>query len=491
LKEIAVMTAHDPTPAAARRARPPLRLAAALLALTVAAGAAARLLEAPASPAPPVDLPRTFRATAGGPVHFSGALEGTAVLAGQDGLVRMELLIGAGERAAAGAPVRVPTDLVVVLDRSGSMMGDKIVHARSAVRALVESLGAADRFALVAYSDSAFPVIPLSAPGAGREGWLPAIEAIAPIGGTNLSSGLDLALAMVDGARAEGRSPRVVLISDGLANQGDATREGLLARATRAARGEYALSTVGVGADFDEGLMAALADAGTGNFHFLASADGLGAILAAEFATARETVARGVRVTIEPGDGVSVLDAAGYPLSHAGGLVTFQPGSLFAGQERRIWVTLQVPRGASGVIPLGAFAVDYRAGGVRHRLAFAETPRVAAVADERRYVESLDRGSWERSVIVHQYNTLRQSVATAVKEGREKDAVAEIQKYRDDVAKLNAQVASPEVSRQLDEAAKLEARVQDAASGAAPMSPVEVKQLRALGEAAGRPGSRK
>lgn len=485
------MTASDPTRAGARRARPSLRLAAVLLALTVAAGAAARLAEPPASEPPATDLPRVFRASAAGPVRFSGALEGTAVLAGQDGLVRMELAIGAGERAVAGAPVRVPTDLVVVLDRSGSMMGDKIVHARAAVRALVEALGAADRFALVAYADGAAPVIPLSFPGDGRAHWLAAVEAIAPDGGTNLSSGLDLALAMVDQARAAGRSPRVVLISDGLANQGDASREGLVARAGRAARGEYALSTVGVGADFDEGLMAALADAGTGNFHFLASAAGLGEILAAEFATARETVASGLRVTIEPADGVSVVDASGYPLAHAGGRVTFQPGSLFAGQERRIWVTLRVPPDARGVIPLGAFAVDFAAGGDRHRLAFVDTPRVSAVADEAGYVAGLDRESWERSVIVHQYNTLRRSVATAVKEGREKDAVAEIQRYRDAVAKRNERVASPAVAAQLEEAAKLEARMQDAASGVAPASPAEVKQLHAQGVAEGRPGSRK
>jgi Ca-activated chloride channel family protein len=484
------MTASDPTRAGARGARSPLRLAAVLLALTLAAGAAARLLEPPPAAPPASDLPRSFRAAAAGPVHFSGALEGTAVLPEQDGLVRMELAIGA-DAGTGGAPVRVPTDLVVVLDRSGSMMGDKIVHARAAVRALVEALGPADRFSLVAYSDGAATVVPLAALGDSRERWLARIAAIAPEGGTNLSSGLDLALATVEGARAEGRSPRVVLISDGLANQGDATREGLVARALRAARGEYGLSTVGVGADFDEGLMAALADAGTGNFHFLASADGLGAILAAEFATARETVATGLRVTIEPAVGVTVLDAAGYPLSNVGGLVTFQPGSLFAGQERRIWVTLRVPSGASGVIPLGAFGVEYAAGGERHRLAFAEAPRVAAVADEGRYVASLDRESWERSVVVHQYNTLRRSVATAVKEGREKDAVAEIQRYRDEVARRNAQVASPAVAAQLEEAAKLETRVQDAASGAAPMAPLETKQLRALGYAEGRPGSRK
>jgi len=384
----------------------------------------------------------------------------------------------------------MPTDLVVVLDRSGSMEGEKIGHARAAVRALIEGLGDGDRFALVTYSDGAQAAIPLGGV-ANRRNWLAIVDAIGTDGGTNMASGLDLGFAMIDGARSAGRAPRVVLISDGLANQGDASREGLVARATRAARGEYALSSVGVGADFDEGLMAALADAGTGNFHFLASAAGLERILAAEFATARETVATGLRVAIEPADGVEVVDAAGYPLAHEAGTVAFRPGDLFAGQQRRVWVTLRVPAAAAGVVSLGRFSLEYGAGGERHRLAFADMPRVAAVADEEDYFASLDARSWERSVVVDQYNSLRRSVATAVKDGRESDAVAEIQKYRKGVAAKNASVKSEQVAQQLDEAERLEKRMRDAVIGAAPVSPMETKQLRALGYAEGRPGSRK
>lgn len=468
----------------------PLRIAAILAVATLAIGTAAKFGgKAEAAPSGvPVPLVREFRAAGSGPVHFSGALEGTAVLPGRDRDVRMELVIGAD--AARGIAPRVPTDLVVVLDHSGSMSGDKIEHARAAVRTLIAGLGDGDRFALVTYSDHARARIPLGALQH-RPSWYETVDSIRPEGGTNMSSGLDVALSMIDATRASGRAPRLVLISDGLANQGDASREGLVGRASRAARGEYALSTVGVGADFDEGLMAALADAGTGNFHFLASASGLDRILSAEFATARENVASGLRVAIEPASGIGVVDAAGYPLTRDGNAVRFQPGDLFAGQERRIWVTLRVPASASGDVPLGRFALEYGAGGERHRLAFTETPRVAAVADENAYFAGLDTASWERSVVVDQYNALRRSVAEAVKDGRERDAVAEIQKYRAEVASKNDKVQSQEVARQLADAEKLEERVQQAASGAAPMAPLEAKRLRALGYAEGRPGSRK
>jgi len=468
-----------------------LRIAAILLIATLAIGAAARLgaMEGAGTPDPSTPLAREFRAQASGPVQFSGALEGTAVLPNADRQVRMELTIGA-DAAQSGAASRMPTDLVVVLDRSGSMAGDKIEHARAAVRALIAGLGEGDRFGLVTYSDGAAATIQLGTL-ATRHPWLAIVDSIGPDGGTNMSSGLDLGFAMIDGARSASRAPRIVLISDGLANQGDASREGLIARATRAARGEYALSSVGVGADFDEGLMAALADAGTGNFHFLASAAGLDRILAAEFATARETVATGLRVAIEPADGVEVIDAAGYPLAREADAVAFRPGDLFAGQDRRIWVTLRVPANSAGVVSLGRFSLEYGAAGERHRLAFADIPRVAAVADAKDYFASLDAKSWERSVVVDQYNALRRSVATAVKDGRESDAVAEIQKYRADVAAKNEKVQSPEVTQQLADAERLERRMQDAVSGAAPVTPMETKQLRALGYLEGRPGSRK
>jgi len=470
-----------------------MRIAALLLATTVAIGAGAKLRQpagttAPPQPQPaPTALARVFTAPTTGRVHMTGTLEGTAVLPRSDRNVRLELAIGAD--AAERAAQRVPTDLVVVLDRSGSMQGEKIEYARAAVRALVGALGEGDRFALVTYSDGANVAIPL-APAADRGRWLATIDAIRADGGTAMASGLDAALAIVDGARGAGRAPRIVLVSDGLANRGDSTRQGLVARAAHAAHGEYALSTVGVGADFDEGLMAALADAGSGNFHFLASADGLDQILANEFATARETAATGLRVVIEPQPGVTVVDAAGYPLAVSNGAVSFGPGTLFDGQERRIWVTLGVPADAKGDVPLARFALEYGGDGGRQRIAFADVPTVAVVADEDHYAAALDAPSWERSVTVDQYNALRRKVAEAVKDGRERDALGEIRQYRAQIGAKNAQVKSEVVERQLAEAAELEKRVDDAASGAQPMAPMELKTLRALGYEAGRPGAK-
>lgn len=411
------------------------------------------------------DAGRRFAATPARPVSFHGTLDRMAVLVGDAPLVRMELVIGA-EAGEAAFAARVPTDLVVILDRSGSMAGEKLEHARAAIRELVSRLGPEDRFALVTYSNgAALTIAPAPAADGASGAWLETVAGITADGGTNLASGLDLGLDTVESIRAAGRASRAILISDGLANQGDASPDGLTRRAGRAARGEYTLATVGVGADFNEYLMTALADAGTGNYYYLRSAENLASVFAAEFDSARATVASGLEVRIEPGAGVAVLDAAGYPLEQSSGAVVFRPGSLFAGQERRIWVTLSVPNQAGGDHALGAFSLAYTRGGERTTLRFDETPRVASVEREDDFYAGVDAAAWARSVVVDGYNKMQDEVAREVKAGRRDAAIEKVRQFRAETEELNARLRSDDVQQKLDSLGKLEADVAGAFHG--------------------------
>lgn len=433
-------------------------VAGALLLGTAVAGAAARGT-GKVTPQPPEKGEATFAAAADGPVSFSGTLDRTAVLLGRDGRARMELVMAATAGGSADVQRR-PTDLVVILDRSGSMTGSKIEHARAAVGELLARLDRQDRFALVAYSDDAHVFVPLSAVDErGRTGWLSTVAEIAPSGGTNMSRGLDLGFDVVERSRASGRVPHVILISDGLANQGDASPEGLSRRARRAAQGEYMLSTVGVGADFNEYLMTALADAGTGNYYYVENPRELSTVFAREFDAARATVASGLAVRIEPGEGVRVVDAAGYPLERTGDAVVFRPGSLFAGQERRVWVTFAVPQQAVGEYDLGRFSLSYGTGDERATVSFGETPRIACVAAEEEFYGRVDVDAWGRSVIVDAYNEMQEEVARAVKAGRRDEAIGRLGEFRDEVSEMNRHLKSAPVAEQLVGAEELEGEV--------------------------------
>jgi hypothetical protein len=175
-------------------------------------------------------------------------------------------------------------------------------------------------------------------------------------------------------------------------------------------------------------------------------------------------------VQIEPADGVRVVDAAGYPLEQAPaaapGSVLVRPGSLFAGQERRIWVTLAVPSQAVGDVELGRFALSYGHGAQRTTLAFAEMPRVACVQGEDDFYAGVDALSWTRSVLVDSYNAMQQQVAREVKAGRHDEALKAIQQFRDETQAMNQRIQSKPVEEQLHATDKLETEVAAAFGGA-------------------------
>lgn len=411
------MTESNPTSPRRRRSA----LLAGLLALTVSAGVAAKITPETTPSPDPV-------AGAAGPVQASVQLDRTSVLEGSDGLVRMELTLRGADLAQGDRP-ELPTDLVVVLDRSGSMRGEPLRFAKSAVRELIAQLGDDDRFGLVSYSSGGQVSIPLqTASPSARESWSRTLQEISANGGTNMSHGLDLAHGLLD-ARTAGRAPRVVLLSDGHANQGDHSLAGLQQRASRAVSGEYVLSSVGVGDGFDETVMSAVADAGTGNFYYLADLHALAGIFTDEFASARETVASSLVVSW-PRDGAAhVESAAGYPLEQHGDATFFRPGGLFSGQERKIWLTLRVPTGRAEHVSLPPLRVAYvDLGGEKHGIAL-DALRVACVEAEDDYYASFDADVYKRGYLSESVGALKESVAQKLRSGSREDAVAEVETH--------------------------------------------------------------
>jgi Ca-activated chloride channel family protein len=232
-------------------------------------------------------------------------------------------------------------------------------------------------------------------------------------------------------------------------------------------KGEWVFSTAGVGEGFDESLMASLADAGAGNFYYVQNAENLAGVFADEFASARETVASALSVSIRPGPGVQVVDAAGYPLERRGRDVSFRPGDLFAGQERRIWVTLRAPTTSEGDLRLGRFAVAYRGSDGREERAFSRTPGIACVRGEEDYYARVDGDAWARQVLLDGLGELKQKVSTAVREGRRDEALKEIQAYRSEKGRANAVLKRDDVAQALDGLNELEFDVEEAFSAPA------------------------
>lgn len=480
-----------PSPGARRPGRKRLvTIVALLFALTVAGAHAARLATRsdPGDAGPGGDLARS---ASHGAVGFAGRLDRGAVHVGSDGRVHLELT-ATGAAPALREAWRRPTDVVVVLDRSGSMQGDPLAKALAAIRELIGELDGEDRLALVAYANGAEDVLPLApASGEARARWLARLATLGANGGTNMSAGLDRAHALLAAHRAPGRVARVLLLSDGHANQGDATPEGLARRATRAIPGEYVLSTVGVGEGFDERLMSRLADAGTGNFYYVPDVEVLAGIFADEFDAARETVASALEIRIDTPSGVEVLDAAGYPIEQRDGHAVIRPGALFAGQQRSFWVTLRVPAERAAEIPLGRVELAWTPvdGGARERLRLPALPTIEAVADASRFAASLDGEAVATHHAEEVVNRVQQSIAELVSRG---DYGAARQRLDDvDFDELRAAGIAPEATESFVRIEEMKDELEKAAAAPAREQPALRNQLGKTLYEAGTDGRRK
>jgi Ca-activated chloride channel family protein len=382
-------------------------------------------------------------------IELSARVDRRAVMLDSDGQVQVQLTLTAP--VAGGDAPRQPSDVLVVLDISGSMTGQKLAYAKRALHQLIGRITSQDRFGLVSYESGAEVVVPLQSPDRSSVArWHRAVDALETAGGTNMSAGLDLGLAQLARSERRGRMARVLLLSDGHANEGDSSLRGLQSRARKFVQNENVLTTMGIGDDFNEDLMTSLADAGTGNFYYLSRIDMIGRYFDAELRASTQTVARALELRFDAEPGTSVVDISGYPLEQRGSLVTVRPGNLYAGQKRTLWVTLQVPTQRVGQLALGRFSLAYKRNDQPRAVTAAALPALSCVADEAVFERGIDRTLWEENVTTQQFQKSKLALGRAIGEGDEADVDRELQHYESN-RKLAEKLGSSRVLDKLGE----------------------------------------
>jgi Ca-activated chloride channel family protein len=241
---------------------------------------------------------------------------------------------------------RRPVNLCIVLDRSGSMREEsKMTFAKAALNTLIDQLRSNDMFSLVIYDDVVEVVRQAARVGHDRERIRSLVAEIEPRGWTNLGGGMQEGYRQVMRHADEEYVNRVVLLSDGLANQGITDPYRLEQIARRQREQSISLSTVGVGLAYNENLMVGLSEHGGGNYYFLESCRNLASVLRREFDQLGEVMAQNVVLELDLGRGVALLDAIGYDHHQDGSTVRIPIGDLGADETREIILELIVPAG--------------------------------------------------------------------------------------------------------------------------------------------------
>ncbi|KAM0913059.1 hypothetical protein ACQ4PT_012419 [Festuca glaucescens] len=264
----------------------------------------------------------------------------------------------------AAKAARAPLDLVMVLDVSGSMMGPKIALLKQAMGFVIDKLGPDDRLSLVSFSTTARRLTRLARMSdAGRASSERAVESLVATGGTNIKEGLREAAKVIDGRRCKNAVSAVILLSDGQDNYtvrysaAAAPDYNVLVPSSLMRSGAGSSTPVhafGFGKDHDSAAMHTIAEATGGTFSFIENEaviqdsfaqciGGLLSVAAQEACVSVECVCPGVRVlSVKSGRYKNHVDAEGRT-------ATVDVGELYADEERRFLLLVDVPRVAEDV----------------------------------------------------------------------------------------------------------------------------------------------
>jgi len=237
--------------------------------------------------------------------------------------------------------MRPAVNLAIVLDRSGSMAGQKLERAKDAAIEALRHLGPMDMFSVVVYDHNVSTVV--SAQHAKNIEWIEGrIKQIRSGGNTALFGGVSQGAAEVRKNLDGNYVHRIILLSDGIANVGPSSPEDLGRLGAALIKEDISVTTVGVGTDYNEDLMTSLSQNSDGNTYFVESSRDLSRIFTAEIGDVLSVVAKKVNIIIELPNGVKPLNIIGREGRIKGRMVELSLNQLYGSQKKYALIEVEI-----------------------------------------------------------------------------------------------------------------------------------------------------
>ncbi len=229
------------------------------------------------------------------------------------------------------------------------MGGSKIRLAREAVKQSLGMLRSDDRFSLIAYDDRVEVVVESTcASSEAKRHALARLEDIDARGSTDLAGGWAAGCDQIAPRATADQPGRCLLLTDGLANAGVTDAGELAARAASLRAQHVVTSTFGIGADFDEVLLQALAEQGAGHFYYIESPAQIPDLLTSELGEALEVVARDAGLALELPAGVFASPLTRLESAATQDGIRIALGDLVSGQELEVLIRVDFSAAAEG-----------------------------------------------------------------------------------------------------------------------------------------------
>lgn len=281
------------------------------------------------------------------PLSFEALSSSQYVLSSAENFV-LYVLLEAVARGKGGG--RLPLNLGVVIDRSGSMYDEqRLEFVVEAVKFLADSLAPEDKVAIVAFADSA-KVIATPEQVHNRDSVRRAVDEIDLLdigGGTQMALGMRAAIEEVKKNLDTSRLNRVLVLTDGQTYEETACID-----LVQQNREQISFSTIGVGVEFNEKLLMRLAQDSNGKYHFIGNPAEIPNIFEDELLGLRSVTVRNGRIDVTLSQGVQVREsfraspeiyAMGSPLVGEDRKISYDIGDLETGIPGSVLLTLVLP----------------------------------------------------------------------------------------------------------------------------------------------------
>jgi len=235
---------------------------------------------------------------------------------------------------------RTPICTVLVLDVSTSMAGEKLGLLKETASKIAKNLTDKDEIAIVAFASHVETVLERTS-ASNKEAVLAAISRLRSTGCTNMSGGFSQGLRQVN-ERFKGVK-RIMLLTDGQANEGVRDRDGLLGM-VKCRDSSSTLSTFGFGTDCDQELLADMARAGGGNYYFISGKD-IKNVFARELGGMLSCIGQNLEVRVRPNRGGEVLEVLNdFTVEDRDGEAVINAEDLFAGETKHVLLRVRLAR---------------------------------------------------------------------------------------------------------------------------------------------------
>ncbi len=240
---------------------------------------------------------------------------------------------------SGGMEARAPVALALAIDRSGSMEGKPIESVKTAVSLIVDQLTDADMLSIVTFGENVEVLMPASRV-LNRELIKQHVGRIRPKGTTNLYAGMATAAEELLKVGTPQALSRVILLTDGEANEGIVEYADIIAEARNYRAKGATITTVGLGIEYNEELMKGIAKNTRGNYYYIDSIDNIPEVFDRELKSVFGTVATNVSLRLQLAKDVEITNVYGHEFAKGGNTVTIDLPDLVNGESLPVLMQL-------------------------------------------------------------------------------------------------------------------------------------------------------